>query len=135
MSLYNTFKTDENLETGEGVNLDYGDGVLITIHRAGGANTKYSRVASQKLKPHSRKIQNGTADTDAIRKVMAEIYAEAVVIGWKGVKDESGKDMKFTKENCVKLLTDLPDLFNDIQDQADKISLFRKEETEEIAKN
>lgn len=135
MSFYETFGTDKNLESGEGVNLDYGNDGIITIHRAGGSNTKYQRVAAQKLKPFQRKIQNGTIDAEAIRNVMAEIYAEAVIIGWKGVKYADGKDIKFTKENCIKLLTDLPDLFNDIQEQADKISLFRKEEAEEIIKN
>lgn len=135
MSLYNTFKTDQNLESGKGVDLDYGDGVVITIHRAGGSNKKYSTLAAQKLKPYARKINNGTADADVIERVMAEIYAEAVIVGWKGVTDSEGKAMKFTKENAVKLLTDLPDLFADIQAQADKISNFRAEQTEEVAKN
>lgn len=135
MSFYKTFGTSADLENGKGIDLDYGDDGVIVIHRAGGANKKYTSVAAQKLKPYTRKLQNGTADPEAINKVMAEIYAESVIIGWRGVKDENGKDLKFTKENVVKLLIDLPDLFEDIQEQATKISNFRASENEDIAKN
>ena len=135
MSFYTQYNTDENLENGQGVDLDYGDCGTITIHRAGGTNKKYAKVASAKLKPFSRQIKMGTADAEAIRKVMVEIYADSVIVGWKGVKDAEGKPMKFSRENVIKLMNDLPDLFDDIQDQADKISLFRKEQAEEIAKN
>jgi hypothetical protein len=135
MSFYKTFGTSEELENGKGLDLDYGDDGVITIHRAGGSNKKYTTVAAQKLKPYARKLQNGTADADTINKVMAEIYADSIIIGWKGVKDAEGKALKFTKENVVKLLTDLPDLFEDIQDQATKLSNFRAEQNEEISKN
>lgn len=135
MSFYKTFGTDNELENGKGLDLDYGSDGVITIHRAGGANKKYSTVAAQRLKPYARKIQNGTADPETISRVMAEIYAEAVIIGWKGVKGQDGKALAFNKENVVKLLTDLPDLFEDIQDQATRLSNFRQEQNEEIAKN
>ena len=135
MSFYETFKPDDNLESGKGVDLDYGESGVITIHRAGGSNQKYKRVAAQKLKPFSRQIKLGTADPEVIDRVMAEIYAEAVIIGWKGVKGEDGKNLSFTKENVVKILTDLPDLFEDIQNQAESLSTFRANQAEEIAKN
>lgn len=131
---YKMFKTDKDLEAGKGIDLDYGD-FSITIHRAGGANQKYSKVASVKLKPLARQIQNGTADPEAVRRAMAEIYAEAVIIGWKGVRDEKDAVMKFSKENCVKFLVDLPDLFDDIQREADRVSNFRSSEIEADAKN
>lgn len=135
MSFYNTFATDKNLESGAGVTLDYGKDGKITIHRAGGANQKYARVASVKLKPYSRQIQTGTADPDVIKRVMAEIYADAVITGWEGVTDKNGKTIPYSKENVVKLLVDLPDLFEEIQKQADLISNFRAEQIEADAKN
>jgi len=135
MSFYETFSTNENLEAGEGVDLDYGKSGVITIHRAGGENKKFARVLNAKMKPYRRQLQNGTMDDAVAEKLMAETYAEAVIIGWKGVKGRDGKDMPFTKENVVKLLTDLPELFKDIQDQANTVANFRKEEIEAEAKN
>ncbi|AEP08887.1 hypothetical protein [Micavibrio aeruginosavorus] len=135
MSFYKHFTTDKNLESGKGVDLDYGASGIITIHRAGGSNQKYAKVASAKLKPYARQIQAKTADVDVINRVMAEIYAESIIIGWSGVSGPDGKPMKFTKENCVKLLIDLPELFVNIQQAADDFALFRAEQLEEDAKN
>lgn len=135
MSFYNTFKTDADLEAGAGVDLDYGEAGTITIHRAGGDNKKFSKVLAAKMKPYRRQLQNGTMDDEVAERLMAEVYAEAVIIGWEGVKDEKGKTLPYSKENVVKLLTDLPELFKDIQDQASTIANFRKEEIEAEAKN
>lgn len=135
MSFYKTFSTDAELESGKGIDLDYGEDGVITIRRAGGANKKYSTVAAAKLKPYARRMQNGTIEPEVIDRVMAEIFAEAVIIGWRNVKGEDGEPLQFTKENCVKLLTDLPDLFADIQAQAERVSNFRAEATEEAVKN
>ena len=41
----------------------------------------------------------------------------------------------FSKENAVKLFSDLPDLFRDVQNQAAAISNFRAEVTEDTIKN
>jgi hypothetical protein len=135
MSFYETFGTDKDLESGKGVDLDYGKDGIITIHRAGGSNRKYAQVASAKLKPYSRQIYNKTVDQDVIERVMAEIYAEAVIIGWKDVVGKDGKMLKFTTENVVNLLLNVPELFSDIQKASDDVAIFRKQEMEEDAKN
>ena len=57
---------------------------------------------------------------------MAETYAESVIIGWKGVKDRDNKPLKFTKENVVKLLIDLPELFTEIQKRATAFGTFKE---------
>ena len=67
--------------------------------------------------------------------MLAEVYADAVIVGWSGVKDEAGKEMAFSRENVIKLLTDIPELFRDIQQQANLVSNFRAEAKEADAKN
>ena len=114
--------------------LQYGD-FKIEVKRAGSSNSAYTKLLAAKVKPFRFQIQSGTIDADVIRKVMAEVFAKTVIVGWEGVTDRKGKKLEFTHENCVKVLTDLPDMFEDIQDQADKLSNFRKEENEEVAKN
>jgi len=134
-SFYNAFTTDKNLESGAGVDLDYGDCGVITIHRAGGSNKKFGTVFAAKLRPYERQMNMGTLDDGVAERLLAEAYAEAVIVGWRGVKGESGKNLSFNKDNVVKLLLDLPELFRDIQEQAQKTSNFRKAEVEDEAKN
>ena len=54
-----------------------------------------------------------------------------MVLGWKGVTDRDGNELPFTKDNVVTLLTDLPDLFNELRNEATRQSNFRVTEIEE----
>lgn len=135
MSFYETFATDTKLESVEGIDLDYGASGVIKIHRAGGANKKFATVLNAKMAPYRRQLANGSMDEAVATKLMAEIYAEAVILGWVGVKGRDGKELKFTKENVVKLLVDLPELFKDIQEQATTIANFRASNIEADEKN
>lgn len=133
-SPYDLYETDKNLEAGEGVELEY-PGFSITVHRAGGSNKKYQQVMAAKLKPHRSKHERGLMDEELSNKLIVEAYAEAVIIGWKGVKGKDGKKLPFTKENCVKLFMDLPDLFTDVYEQANNVSTFKAEVEAVEAKN
>lgn len=139
MSLYTQFKTDKNLEN-EGVYLDYGMNsqdkpIRIRIARAGGANQAFARAYEQKTKPYRRQIQTDTLDPKVAERIILEVYAETVVLGWEGVEDENGDELPFNRDNCVKLFTDLPDLFADLQKTSQNIAVFRAEVREADAKN
>ncbi|MFN9301738.1 MAG: hypothetical protein ACK6DA_03095 [Candidatus Kapaibacterium sp.] len=133
-SPYSIFSTDKNLESGAGVDICY-PGFTITIHRAGGSNAKYATTLKEKAKPHSKMIANGMLDEKIASSMLIEAFAESVVIGWKGVTDETGKEMPFSVENCVKLFTDLPDLYADIKAQAEDFKIFQKANEEAERKN
>jgi len=131
MSLYNTFETDKSLER-DGIVLDYGfnsknQPIQIRIARAGGANTKFAKVLEQKMKPYKRAIANDTMDNKVAEKLLVEAYADAVILGWEGVEDREGSPLEYNRDNVVKVLTDLPDLFIDIQQQSQKSALYRAE--------
>lgn len=131
MSLYNTFETDKSLER-DGIVLDYGfnsknQPIQIRIARAGGANTKFAKVLEQKMKPYKRAIANDTMDNKVAEKLLIEAYADAVILGWEGVEDREGSPLEYNRDNVVKVLTDLPDLFIDIQQQSQKSALYRAE--------
>lgn len=135
MSFYKTYKTNGANET-DGIVLDYGDSGKIRIARAGGSNRKYTEQLRLKLlKPYERQIANNTMDEEASTRIFAEIYASTIILGWEGVSDENGKPLAFTRDNVIKLLTDLPELFRDIQDAAQKFSNFREAELDEERKN
>ena len=138
-SLFAQFETDQELEQG-GIVLDYGKNkhgkpIEIRIARAGGSNTKFSKVAEFLLKPHRRSIANETIDNDVLDAVFREIYAKAVVIGWTGVLDKDGTELAFTEANVIDLFKQMPDLFADIRQSAEKMRLFQRLELEDDAKN
>ena len=139
MSLYKSFKTDANLEK-SGIELEYGENskgqpILIRIARAGGANSAYNKRLEVLTKPYRRQIQTETVDNKVLEKIVAQAFAETVVLGWEGVEDEDNNDLPFSVDNVVKLFTDLPDLYKDIQEQAQKTALFRQEILEADSKN
>ena len=139
MSLYAQFKTDKNVEK-TGIILEYGfnskkQPIQIRIARAGGANEHYSKLLEAKIKPYRRQIQNETLDNAIAEKITKEVYAQSVILGWENVEDEKGNPIEFNVDNCVKLLTDLPDLWSDIQAQSTRAALFRADILEADAKN
>lgn len=139
MSLYEQFATDKSFEK-QGIVLEYGtnkDGkpIRIRIARAGGSNQKFAKVLERETKPYRRQLQNETLDEEIGTAVQRRVYARAVILGWENVEDLNGQPLAFNEENIIKLLTDLPDLFADIREQASKSALFRAEALEVESKN
>lgn len=130
---YALFQTDKEQEV-NGIILDY-PGFSIKIARAGGANKRYTKVLAKRAKPLRRSIEADLLDPDQADALLIGVFAETVVLDWTGVTDAEGKELPCTKSNIVKVLTDLPDLFADIREQANKASLFRAIEREEAAGN
>lgn len=140
--LHKNFATNKDLER-TGITLEYGDPdepdakpVRILIARAGGANTAYDKALDKRTRSIRRQIQANAVSIAEMRKISREVYAETVLLGWEGVTEDDGKTpIPFNFENAVKLLTDLPDLFDDIVQQASTAQLFRGVQLEEDAKN
>jgi len=124
MNIYEQFETDKDVEK-DGLTIDYGN-FSFRIARAGGSNVKYNKILNLLTKPHRRSMEVGVMDDEVAKKIMREVYAKTVVLGWDKVTDRDGKEIKFSWQNCVKLFNDLPDLFADIQSQAVQSALFKK---------
>lgn len=133
-SIYDLFGMDDDMEK-KGIWIDYGDAGSFLIARAGGSNQKFANILQAKTRPYKFQIDNELIDQKVGQKLMYEAFAEAVVLGWEGVCDRNGQPIPFTKENCVKLFEDLPDLFHDLREQATKLANFRQQSLEEAAKN
>lgn len=152
MSLYSQFQTNPDFEK-KGIELVYvidtKTAVILKVARAGGGNTKFQRVMDVKTKPYRRQIQTETIAPEQLDIIMREVYADAVMLGWftatdygtatekrvPTVDDIDGNPMEFKRENVIKLFTDLPDMFSDVQSQAQKVALFRKAELEDSSGN
>jgi len=145
--LYQLFEMDKDLER-EGISVNYGS-VKFQIARAGGRNKAFKDTFNAKTKKHRTQIDAETMSDEMADRIMAESYAEAVVLGWwtrkedeagdavlnaKGeeqwadtIENKKGKNVKFSVEECVKLFLDLPDLFSSLQSYAMKSANYRKE--------
>lgn len=144
MGMYDTFETDEDLET-SGVIIDYGD-FRVKIASAGQGNKAYVKYAERKLKPVRRALDAGSLGQVRSNALMADIYAVTIVQNWEvkdpkakddadaawvpGIEDRTGKIIPVTKENVEQTLINLPRLFSDLQEQAAALSNFRKAELE-----
>jgi hypothetical protein len=133
-TLYDMFETDNSLET-KGVTVDYGEAGQFQVARAGGANKHYVKVVERVMRPYRRQFELGTLDEDVALGLAKEIFAEAIVLAWEGVRNREGELLPFTKENCVMLFTDLPDLFMDLQDFSSKAVNFHMDDVEGDSKN
>lgn len=134
MSIYKKFATDAALEADKGVTIDYGD-FKFTLRRAGGTNKAYSKVFNDKYKPYRKMAEAGNLTDEIATRILVETYAETVIVGWDGVTDEKGKKLPFNRDNFTKVMTDLPELFNLVIEEATRLANFRKEEIEAEAKN
>lgn len=149
--LYKTFETDTDLERA-GIVVNFGS-VKFSLARAGGRNKAFKDTFTAKAKRHRIELDNETLSDEVADRIMAESYAEAVILGWWTRKEDDNGDpildkkgeeqwddtivnangdaVKFNTDDCVKLLLDLPDLFATLQSYASKAANFRKELEEE----
>jgi len=142
MGLYDSFKTDPEVER-KGILLDYGS-FRIRIARAGGANKRFLKVLDHKTRPYKQALKAEQLDEDIADSVMAEVYADAVILGWEtkvdgqfksGIESETGELLPFTAQNVTKTLLALPELFADIRQQSSQFQNFRALQREDDAKN
>lgn len=133
-SIYEKFGTNKKAEQ-EGITLDYGDGLTVKIARAGGSNVRFEKAVQQRMRKFGLQAKHDLLEPEQMRTIFREVLAETVVLGWTGVTDRDGNELPFNKDNCVKVFTDLPDLFDDVLEQSRKASLFKETILEAEAKN
>jgi hypothetical protein len=133
-SIYRKFKQDKAIER-DGIELEYGDGAVFKIARAGGANKAFKTRMEQLQRKYKRQLHHGLLTEEQGRAILIAVYADTVILGWDGVTDEDDNPLDFTRENVVRVLSDLPDLFDDIRSQAEDAGLFRETLQELDAKN
>lgn len=139
MGLYSTFGTNKEMER-KGIYLQYGtnskgEPIKFLVARQGGSNTAFNRAMEAATKPHRRMIQTDNMDEKTSQGILVKVFSQAVILGWEGVEDENNNPLPFNRENCEKLLTDLPELLKDISVQTNNFSLFRDAVMEEDEKN
>ena len=139
MSLYKQFKTNMMKEQ-EGVRVEYGpneDGSIPTffLRRMHKSNRAYSKALEVATRPHRRAIELETLDSKLAERIFLDVFVSTILCGWDNVYNEEGQPLPFSKENAVNLLESLPELYDDLQEKARKVSLFMADNLEEDGKN
>lgn len=142
MSMYKQFESDQNAEQ-NGIVLDY-QTFRVTVARAGGSNKKFQKTLEAVTRPYLRAIKTETIDPDKANELMIQTYADSIILGWetlrdgqwvRGIESKDGELLPFTKANVAATLTALPNLYDDIREQAANAVLFRLSTREAAAGN
>jgi hypothetical protein len=123
-SLYDAYGTVKEYEQ-NGVVLDFGV-AKFRVRRAGGSNRKFLATLAAKLRPHRRAIESNVLSDELAASLQMEVYFETVVIGWENVTDREGKALPFTLDNFKQVMTDLPDLWSTLREEADNMRNFQE---------
>jgi hypothetical protein len=121
-NIYAAFETDPEKEA-SGTFVELGP-FRFKLARAGGGNRRFKALVEKKMKPHVRLAEAGLMPEGAAVEILAECFAETVVLDWENVTDREGNVLPFSPSACKKLLVDLPELFTELRAQAEKASNF-----------
>ena len=125
------FGTDAKKEQ-EGVWYDIAEGLRMKIARIG--NPNYQKRFQAISKPYRRSIRRGTLSDDIAEKLLVQCLSETIVLDWTGVEDE-GKEIPYSVEASIALLTKYPELRGYINDIANELEGFQEDFVEEADEN
>jgi len=133
--LYQMFGADVQKEkTGTEIIVGNDPKISFTVARAGGDNKRYNELLTKLLAPYRRQLDLGTLSESVSKKIMIEVFCRTCLLGWVGVKNKEAVDVPYNVDSAMALMEELPDLYNYLWGEAQKLSNYR-DETGELAKN
>ncbi len=132
-NLYEMFETSDRLET-EGIWAQVGDARFL-LARAGGANSKFTKMVEAKMRPHRRQAQAGTLDQGTRERIAMEAFVDSVLLGWENVTGKDGKPIEFSRDAARALFTDLRDLHELLVQESMEYANYRQALLEDDAGN
>ena len=121
-SLYELFETDPKLEM-EGVGFKFGPATFF-CKRAGGANREFDTKFNEATKNMSTRLQMQALSDEQSEEILRQVFAESVMIGWENVRNRKMEQIPYTKENFVKVMKDLPEVWKSLCQQATNMEAF-----------
>ena len=139
MSLFKQYGTDEKAElngvwVGLGDNED-GTEIEVLLSRTSDANKPYKKAIRKAVAPISRQLEMETISEEKSESIFRSVFATKVLLGWRNVRDEDDNEIEYNKENAIKLLTDLPELYKELKSKANSALIFKKDSLEADLKN
>ena len=130
MAKLSQFKQDVS-KSEEGVKVDLGDGLQVTVARIG--NKKYQDFIRKATKPYQQAIRNKTLSDSIYEKIMVEAMADSILLGWEGMEDDHGDLIPYSKDMALEILSDpaYADFKQLVNDLANEQETFRSEALQE----
>lgn len=100
---------NRDIEGKTGTELGLPGGITLTVLAASDANPRW-RERGEKVQQELQRLRNARADNARVRHWLAGIYAETLVIGWRGVKSD-GVEIPFSVEACTAFLRVVDDAY------------------------
>ena len=132
-SIFDLFGTNEQAEK-TGVWLKYGNAEFL-LARAGGSNDAFTNALSVVMRPHARRLKLGRVKAKEANELAMGPFVDHVLLGWKNVVLKDGSVLPYSKDNAKQLLTDIPDLYGQLMEDAQATSTFAPEDISDIAGN
>lgn len=151
--IFDAYETDTKAEAeGVEVRADLFPDAVFRVARASTSNQPFIKEAERRLKPHKAQIARGSMDAAESIVLNRELFIDTLLKGWTGINVKkrdpaTGKvvlddafepvfePLPFTRENAVKLFTQLPDLSLELQRKANDMATFQREAQDADAKN
>ncbi len=113
------------------------DGTIPTFYlaRMAETNREFQLAMATALAPYSAEIRLGVFKNEKKQEIFNNVFAEYIVKGWENIQDREGNNIPYSKDACVSLLNDLPDLYDVLYKFAGEISNFLVANQEADAKN
>lgn len=97
---------------------------------------EFSKMHSRLMKPYQHiQRRNGEVPEDVATSIFQRCVAETILLDWKGIQDEKGKEIPFSKELALEYLQKAQLFANDVVAAATNIANFRLEAKETAVKN
>lgn len=102
-NLHRNYATDSKKEE-EGVWKEFDGGIKLKLRRLSSKASQDARKEAEK--PYTSQLREKEPDTEILEKVFIQQLARGVIVDWEGVQDEDGKEIPFTPDLGVELLSD-----------------------------
>ena len=133
-----------------GVWIDYGN-YGFQVRRLGSSNKRFVKMMETEMRPHKTLIKRNKMDDATADAISRKVFASTVLVNWRRAEVDKdgertgwkigamltadGKDQAFTVDNAIELFEQLPDLFDELYQQATDFSTFNADEEAGTAKN
>lgn len=129
MDIFYAFATDAALET-QGTWFNLSKDTKLKIARAG--NTEYVNLLRKKLEDSRIDLDAKDDESNArAEKMMVEVMAETILLGWEGPMKYQGVDLPYSKANAVKLLQH-KDFRRKVSGFSESFEAFRVKQEQEL---
>jgi len=125
-------KTDSDLEV-NGVWVDIGDGAEILVARI--ENPRYKERLRTLGKQYRHTMTRGMLPIEVQEELLYQTASETILLDWKGITDDDGKNIKYSQKKAYELLKEVRDFRDIVFEISETMNAYQREVEEEDSKN